>query len=92
MAQSGFVSNLLVKSVRKLLIVFIRGYQYLVSPFLGNNCRFYPTCSSYAVEAVEKHGVFKGGWLAIKRLSRCHPYHEGGVDPVPEKPSDAKAE
>lgn len=58
-------------------------YQRVVSPFLGANCRFYPSCSSYAREALEKHGVLHGGWLSMKRLCRCHPYHPGGIDPVP---------
>jgi putative membrane protein insertion efficiency factor len=69
--------------VRKILILIIRGYQYLVSPLLGPHCRFYPTCSSYAQIAVERHGVIRGSWLAIKRLARCHPWHVGGEDLVP---------
>jgi putative membrane protein insertion efficiency factor len=67
-----------------MLILIIRGYQYLISPILGPHCRFYPTCSNYAQTAVQRHGIFKGSWLAIKRLSRCHPWHAGGDDPVPE--------
>ena len=63
--------------------MLVRGYQLLVSPFLGNNCRFYPTCSSYMLEAIELHGVVRGFWMGLLRVSRCHPYHEGGVDPVP---------
>jgi len=66
-----------------LLIGLIRVYQYAISPFLGRNCRHYPSCSAYAVEAVEKHGAIKGGWLSVKRVSRCHPWHPGGYDPVP---------
>jgi len=62
----------------------IRGYQYLISPLIGPHCRFYPTCSSYAQTAVQRHGVFKGGLLTIQRVSRCHPWHAGGEDPVPE--------
>lgn len=69
--------------VRRLFVYLVRGYQLLLSPFLGNNCRFYPTCSNYMIEAIELHGVLRGLWLGIRRLSRCHPYHEGGVDPVP---------
>lgn len=61
----------------------IRAYQLLISPVIGSRCRFYPTCSSYMIEAVEIHGVFKGVWLGLRRISRCHPYHEGGYDPVP---------
>lgn len=66
-------------------VATIRIYQKLVSPLLGRNCRFSPTCSSYAVQAVEVHGVVKGGWLAIKRLGRCQPMFEGGYDPVPNR-------
>lgn len=71
--------------MRRLLTVLIRGYQYLISPFLGNHCRFHPTCSSYAIEAVEVHGAARGVWLAMRRLGRCHPWHAGGYDPVPDK-------
>ena len=70
--------------MRRLIIFLIRVYQTILSPFVGQHCRFYPTCSTYAVEAVEKHGAARGLWLSIRRLSRCHPWHEGGVDPVPE--------
>jgi len=66
-----------------LLIGLIRFYQLVLSPFMGNQCRFTPTCSQFAREAVEKHGAFKGSWLAIRRISRCHPWHAGGHDPVP---------
>jgi putative membrane protein insertion efficiency factor len=66
-----------------LLIGLIRFYQLVLSPFMGNQCRFTPTCSQFAREAVEKHGAFKGSWLAIRRISRCHPWHSGGHDPVP---------
>jgi putative membrane protein insertion efficiency factor len=69
--------------IKRIVIGFVRGYQYLLSPFLGNSCRFYPTCSSYMIEAIEIHGVFRGTWLGLRRISRCHPFHEGGVDPVP---------
>lgn len=62
----------------------IRGYQYGISPLLGPRCRFYPTCSCYAVEAVERFGVVKGGILAMMRIAKCGPFHPGGVDPVPE--------
>ena len=70
--------------MRAILIALIRGYQLLISPLLGNHCRFYPSCSQYAREAIEHYGVLRGGWLAIRRLLRCHPWHPGGVDPVPE--------
>lgn len=63
--------------------LLIRGYQLSVSPLLPSACRYYPTCSQYALEAVRKHGAQKGGWLAIRRILRCHPFHAGGYDPVP---------
>ena len=69
--------------MRRFLIALIRSYKVIISPFLGHHCRFYPSCSSYAEEAIATHGVLKGSYLALRRLSRCHPWHEGGVDPVP---------
>ena len=69
--------------MRTALLALIRAYQYLFRPLLGSNCRFYPSCSDYAREAVEKHGAVRGSWLAIRRIARCHPYHPGGYDPVP---------
>jgi uncharacterized protein len=69
--------------VKALLLALVRGYQLLVRPLLGANCRFYPSCSDYAKEAIARHGVGHGTWLALRRLSRCHPYHPGGFDPVP---------
>jgi putative membrane protein insertion efficiency factor len=69
----------------RLVILLVRVYQYLISPMLGPHCRFYPTCSHYAVEAIGRHGVGRGGLLALRRLSRCHPWHSGGCDPVPPK-------
>ena len=65
------------------LILLVRGYQLFLSPIMGQNCRFYPTCSSYTMEAIELYGPFKGLWLGIKRISRCHPGSDGGIDPVP---------
>ena len=64
-------------------IMLVRFYQYAISPMLGRNCRFDPSCSEYAVEALRRHGAFKGLWLAIRRVGRCHPWHPGGYDPVP---------
>ena len=72
------------RKMRKILILPIRVYQYLLSPWLGNSCRFTPSCSHYAIEAIEQHGGLKGLWLSIKRLACCHPWHVGGYDPVPE--------
>lgn len=70
--------------IKRLLLGLIRGYQLVLSPLMGNNCRFYPTCSHYTMEAIEKHGALKGTWLGVKRIGRCNPWSEGGVDLVPE--------
>jgi hypothetical protein len=70
--------------MKAVLVAAIRGYQLAVRPLLGANCRFYPSCSDYAREAIERHGATKGSWLATKRIAKCHPYHPGGYDPVPE--------
>jgi putative membrane protein insertion efficiency factor len=69
--------------VRKGILLLIRFYQQALSPYLPASCRYVPTCSAYAYEAVQKHGVFRGLFLAIKRILRCHPFHPGGYDPVP---------
>jgi putative membrane protein insertion efficiency factor len=69
--------------MKLLLLALIRFYKYVISPFLGRRCRFFPSCSEYAAEAVEKHGAFKGALLGLKRISRCHPWNPGGFDPVP---------
>ena len=70
--------------ITRFLIKLLRGYKRYISPHLGHHCRFVPTCSQYALEAVEKYGAVKGGWLALKRFLRCHPFHKGGwYDPVP---------
>ncbi len=71
--------------MQKVLILFVRGYRYILSPLLGSHCRFYPTCSAYALEALERYGALWGVWLTVRRLARCHPWHSGGVDPVPDK-------
>jgi putative membrane protein insertion efficiency factor len=71
--------------VKRILLGLIAGYRYFLSPFLGPSCRFYPTCSAYAIEAIESHGSLRGSWLALKRISRCHPWHPGGFDPVPPR-------
>lgn len=65
------------------LIGLIRIYKYLISPYLGNRCRFDPSCSEYAVEALKRHGALRGLWLALRRVAHCHPWHPGGFDPVP---------
>lgn len=66
-----------------LLLLILRFYRKVISPYLGNNCRFHPTCSVYAMQAIEKYGAMKGSWLAIKRIGKCHPLHPGGIDEVP---------
>lgn len=69
--------------VARLVVLLIRGYQVTVSPLLPSACRYQPTCSQYTLEAVERYGALKGGWLGAKRIARCHPFHPGGYDPVP---------
>jgi hypothetical protein len=69
--------------VSRILLFFLRAYQYLLSPLVGNQCRFAPTCSQFAREAIERYGPLRGSWMAMGRLARCHPWHEGGVHPVP---------
>ena len=69
--------------MKRLLVWLLRGYQLLVSPMLGQKCRFYPTCSNYAIEALKVHGAARGSWLAARRVCRCHPWNDGGVDLVP---------
>jgi len=76
--------------MRRLILGLIRIYQLTLSPLLGSNCRFQPTCSAYATEAIKKHGVLKGGYLSFRRLIKCHPFHEGGYDPVPDTVEDIK--
>ncbi len=75
---------------QKIVLFFLKGYQYLLSPFLGNNCRYIPSCSCYTHQAIERFGVVRGSWLGIKRILRCHPFHPGGLDPVPEKKNSAE--
>jgi len=70
---------------KKFAIFFIRIYQKAISPLKPPSCRFYPTCSQYGLEAIERFGVLKGGMLTLRRISKCHPFHPGGYDPVPEK-------
>lgn len=77
--RSGDLTSLLARP----LIWLVRAYQLLISPFVPPSCRFHPTCSHYAIEALRKHGAFKGLWLAVRRIMRCHPWHSGGHDPVP---------
>ncbi len=69
--------------MKGLVRLLIKGYQYFVSPLFPRTCRFYPTCSQYTLEAVERYGVLKGLWMGFKRVLKCHPFHPGGYDPVP---------
>ena len=69
--------------MRRFLIFLITAYRVCLSPFLGDNCRFYPSCSHYAQEAIATHGIFRGTALALRRVGKCHPWHEGRIDPVP---------
>ncbi|MDJ0554386.1 MAG: membrane protein insertion efficiency factor YidD [Microcoleaceae cyanobacterium MO_207.B10] len=76
--------------MKVLLIGLIKGYKILISPILPPSCRFQPTCSEYAMEAIERFGIFRGSGMAIMRILRCHPFHPGGYDPVPPKNSESK--
>ncbi len=71
------------RALTYILVFLIRGYKALISPLFPPSCRYYPTCSSYSMEAIQKYGPFKGSWMGAKRIARCHPWHEGGYDPVP---------
>ncbi|MBQ0720597.1 MAG: membrane protein insertion efficiency factor YidD [Gammaproteobacteria bacterium] len=70
--------------IAKSMVFLIKLYQYLLSPLLGNNCRFYPTCSEYTIQALKQHGCLCGSFLAVKRICKCQPFHSGGLDPVPD--------
>lgn len=72
-------------AVARVLVVLLSGYRRFISPLFPPRCRFYPSCSAYALEAVQVHGALRGSWLAARRLSRCHPFHAGGIDPVPPR-------
>jgi putative membrane protein insertion efficiency factor len=73
--------------MRQFLRTLIRVYRYCISPLLGPSCRFYPSCSCYADEAIQQHGALRGSYLAVRRILRCHPWHPGGYDPVPREPA-----
>lgn len=76
------------KLLTRALLLLIRSYQLFISPLIGPRCRFYPTCSHYALEALRVHGLRHGSWLALRRICRCHPWNPGGVDPVPPACTD----
>lgn len=79
------VIRMLSYGLAQLLKLPVLAYRWVISPLIGPRCRFYPTCSAYALEALEVHGPLRGGWLALRRIVRCHPLNEGGVDPVPPR-------
>ncbi len=83
LARHDPVAHTLLRLPAVVLAALIRGYQLLLSPLLPPSCRFHPSCSRYALEAIVRHGALKGTWLAVRRLARCHPFHPGGFDPVP---------
>ena len=76
-------ANPITASLGQLTILLLRAYRFFLSPWLGNNCRFFPSCSNYAEEAIGTHGVWRGSLLTVRRLGKCHPWHPGGHDPVP---------
>jgi putative membrane protein insertion efficiency factor len=84
-AQLRIPERYTAQGMKQLLLALIDGYKLLLSPFFGSQCRFYPTCSSYAREAIDVHGTLCGSWLAVKRIVKCHPWHPGGVDLVPPR-------
>lgn len=81
-----------LKQIPALLArVVIRAYQVVLSPFIGNQCRFHPTCSNYALEAVDQYGAVRGSWMALRRIGRCHPFNPGGLDPVPARDPEGQS-
>jgi putative membrane protein insertion efficiency factor len=85
------MANAVSRALAWPLIQVVRLYRLAISPWLGANCRFDPTCSTYAIEALQVHGILKGTWLAVKRIGRCHPWGGSGYDPVPDTPEDVDA-
>lgn len=81
--EAGGSSRVVRRAPRTVLVLLVRLYQVGLSPLLPSSCRYYPSCSAYAVEALERHGALRGGWLALRRIGRCHPFRPGGFDPVP---------
>jgi putative membrane protein insertion efficiency factor len=82
-SASGTIAHIIADVPRTVLILFVRAYQVVLSPLLPASCRYYPSCSTYAIEALERHGALRGGWLTLRRLARCNPFRPGGYDPVP---------
>ena len=78
-------ASALAKLAATAAIAVVRFYRYALSPLLPRSCRFHPSCSAYALEAIRRHGPWRGGWLAVRRIGRCHPWHDGGYDPVPPR-------
>jgi uncharacterized protein len=81
--ESRVPSPVIKRLPRTALVYLVKGYQVSLSPLLPPSCRYYPSCSAYAVEALERHGALRGSWLALRRILRCHPFRPGGFDPVP---------
>jgi uncharacterized protein len=82
-SPSDAVIRIITAAPRTVLILLVRTYQIALSPLLPASCRYYPSCSTYAIEALERHGALRGGWLTLRRLARCNPFRPGGYDPVP---------
>jgi putative membrane protein insertion efficiency factor len=82
---AGVLVRRAVRIPAATVVLLLRLWQLVVSPVYGQTCRFYPSCSGYALEAVDRHGLVRGGWLALRRLGRCHPWNPGGLDPVPQR-------
>jgi putative membrane protein insertion efficiency factor len=82
-SRAGRLWRLAVRAPRYVPVYLLKGYRLVISPLYGPTCRFYPSCSAYSLEAFETHGVFRGAYLTVRRLLRCHPWNPGGVDPVP---------
>lgn len=87
--RSGTLAGTLARAIAGVVAVLIKGYRYAISPLFGQHCRFHPSCSAYALTAIETHGLARGGLLALHRLSKCHPWHPGGFDPVPDDDNHA---